>query len=136
MDAEASRLEINLQVDGDLSPFDMDAITAAVRRELLLLDVQSVDRVSSGPAPGGARGIDLAAIGALIVSLGETAPVLAQVVEAIRAWTARSPSRMVKLTLQGDTLEVGGMSESDQHRVIKEWMARHPRPSVRRAPTT
>lgn len=125
MTDDRSELEINLAVDEEVSPREMEELTAAMRRELLLLDVQSVDRVSGGPAPEGAKGIELAAIGALIVNLGQATPVLGQVVEAIRAWTARSPNRTVKLTLDGDTLEVGGISESQQHDVIRDWMARH-----------
>ncbi len=125
MTEDRNELEINLAVDEEVSPREMEELTAAMRRELLLLDVQSVDRVSGGPAPEGAKGIELAAIGALIVNLGQATPVLGQVVEAIRAWTARSPNRTVKLTLDGDTLEVGGISETQQHDVIRDWMARH-----------
>lgn len=125
MTEDRNELEINLEVDEDVSPLEMEELTAAVRRELLLLDVQSVDRVAGGPAPEGAKGIELAAIGALIVNLGQAAPVLGQVVAAIQAWAARSPNRTVKLTLDGDTLEVGGISESQQHDVIRDWMARH-----------
>jgi hypothetical protein len=125
MTLDRNELEINLEVDDDISPLDMEELTAAMRRELLLLDVQSVDRVSGGPAPEGAKGFELAAIGALIVNLGQAAPVLGQVVAALQAWAARSPNRTVKLSLDGDTLEVGGISESQQHDVIRDWMARH-----------
>jgi hypothetical protein len=129
--SEPGQLEIELQLGDDVSPLEVDQLTAAMRRELLQLDVEGVDRVSSGPPPAGAKGVELAAIGALIVSLGGVAtPILAQVVEAVRAWTARGPDRTVKLTLDGDILELGGMSEQDQHKVISDWMARHPRPAA------
>ena len=127
MTEDPSQLEVNLSVDDDVSPLELEELTAAVRRELLLLDVASVDRVSGGPAPDGAKGIELAAIGALIVNLGKATPVLGQVVEVIQAWAARAPNRTVKLTLDGDTLELNGVSERDQRQVIKDWMARHPR---------
>lgn len=136
MTDDLNKLEINLHVDDDISPLELEELTAAMRRELLQYDVDSVDRVSGGPAPEGSRGIDVAAIGALVVSLGKATPVLGQVVEVIRAWAARSPNRTVKLTLAGDTLEVGGMSESEQHQVIKDWMVRHARASASRGPAT
>ena len=85
----------------------------------------TVDRVSAGPVPEGARGLDLSALGALIVSVGQSAPVLGQVVNVIQAWAARSPKRSAKLTIGGDTLELGGLSERDQRLVIRDWMARH-----------
>ena len=128
MSDDPARLEVNFQVGGDVPPREMDELTMALRRELLQLDVDSVDRVSAGPVPEGAKGVDLAAIGALIVSLGSATPVLGQVVDVIRAWSARSPERTVSLTLGGDTLVLGGMSSDDQHLVIKDWMARHAPP--------
>ena len=136
MDEDLSQLEINLRVDEDVSPLEMEELTAAIRRELLLLDVQSVDRVSGGPAPEGAKGIELAALGALIVNVSRATPVLGQVIDVIQAWSARSPNRTVKLTLEGDTLELGGMSESQQRQVVKDWMARHAKPAARREPAT
>ena len=136
MGDDPNKLEINLHVDDDISPLELEELTAAMRRELLQFDVDSVDRVSAGPAPAGSRGIDVAAIGALVVSLGKATPVLGQVVEVIRAWAARSPQRTVKLTLAGDTLEVGGMSESEQHQVIRDWMLRHAKASAAREPAT
>lgn len=134
---DPTRLEINLNVGDDLSPLEMETLTAAMRRELLNLDVASVDRVSGGPAPDGSRGVELAAIGALLVNLGKATPVLGQVVEVIQAWAARAPNRTVKLTLGGDTLEVSGMSDDEQKRVVKDWMLRHARPAApHQAPTT
>jgi hypothetical protein len=125
MPEDLGQLEINLQVDEDLSPIEMEELTAALQRELLQLDVESVDRVSAGPAPDGSRGVDLAALGELIVQVGKAAPVLGQVVAVIEAWASRSPKRTVKLTIGGDTLELDGLSERDQRLVIRNWMARH-----------
>ena len=56
MDEDRAKVEINLQVDEDISPQDMDELTAALRRELLNLDVESVDRVSGGSGAGGLEG--------------------------------------------------------------------------------
>jgi hypothetical protein len=134
VDQSASRLEINLRVGDEVSPLELENLTAAVRRELLQLDVQSVERVSAGPAPEGAKGIELAALGALIVNMSKATPVLGQVIEVIQAWAARSPNRTVKLTLDGDSLDVGGMSESEQRQVVKDWMARHAKPPARPDP--
>jgi hypothetical protein len=130
MNEDLGPLEISLRVDDDISPLEMEELTAGMRRQLLQLDVKSVDRVSGGPAPNGAKGIELAALGALIVNLGKATPVLGQVIDVIQAWAARSPNRTVKVTIDGDILELGGMSERDQHLVIKDWMSRHPRASA------
>jgi hypothetical protein len=135
MTDDQGQLAINLEAGDDVSPYELEELTAAVRRELLQLDVESVDRVSSGPAPDGTRGLDVAAIGALLVSLSKATPVLGQVVDVIQAWAARSPNRTVKLTLDGDTLELNGMSEDEQRRVVRDWMARHAKPAPREPAT-
>lgn len=130
MPDDLGRLEINLQVDDDMSSLELEELTAAVQRELMQLDVTGVDRVSAGPAPDGSRGVDLAALGALIVQVGKATPVLGQVVDVIQAWAARSPKRTATLTIGGDTLELGGLSERDQQLVIRDWMTRHAPPTA------
>jgi hypothetical protein len=136
MDEDLGQVEINFSLGEDVSPLELDELTARLQRELSGLEVESVDRVSTGPAPDGARGIDLAAVGVLLVNLGKATPVLGQVVEVIQAWANRGPNRTVKLTIDGDTLEINGMSEKDQHVVIKDWMARHPKAAAARGPAT
>ena len=125
MPEDSGQLDISLEIDEDISALEYEELTEAVRRELLQLDVESVSRIPAGPVPDGARGLDLSALGALIVSVGQSAPVLGQVVEVIRAWAARSPKRSAKLTIGDDTLELSGLSERDQRLVIRDWMARH-----------
>ncbi len=92
------------------------------------MDIERVDRPSAGPAPADARGIDLAIVGQLIIELGKVGPILGQVVAVVQAWAARSPDRTAKLTIGGDSLELTGMTEADQHKIIGAWMARHPQP--------
>ena len=125
MPEDLGQLEINLKVDDDISSLEFDELTAALQRELLQLDVESVERVSAGPAPDGSRGADLAALGALIVQVGAAAPVLGHVVEAIRIWATRGSGRGATLTMNGDSLNLTGLSERDQRLVIREWMERH-----------
>jgi len=129
MSADSDRLVLEFDV-GDSSSRQLEEMTSAIRHQLLELDVASVERPPRGPAPDGTRGIDVGAIGSLIVELGKATPVLGLVVDLIRAWAARSPDRTVKLTIGGDTLEIAGLSELDQHIVIRDWMARHPRPTA------
>ncbi len=129
MDPDDNKLDISLDAGEGASAAELDELTAALRRELLRLDVDRVDRPSAGPAPADARGVDLAIIGQLIVEFGKAGPVLAQVIGVVQAWAARSPQRTAKLTIGDDTLELTGMSEADQHKVIGAWMARHPQPA-------
>ena len=108
----------------DADPAEIDEITAKLRRELLELDVESVERAPAGEAPEGSRGIALA-LGALVVKFA--APkLLAAVVAVIKGWASRhGGARSVKLTMNGDSLEVTAASSEEQDRLIEAWIDRH-----------
>jgi hypothetical protein len=53
------------------------------------------------------------------------APVLRTVADTIVGWLGRQQARSVKLTLDGDTLELTGVSSDEQERLIDLWVARH-----------
>jgi hypothetical protein len=78
----------------DADPAEIDALTRALRAEILQVDeVDRVEQASAGPAPEGAKGLDIAAIGALVVGVTPGVQAVVKVVEAVRNWLAgRSPS--------------------------------------------
>jgi hypothetical protein len=46
-------------------------------------------------------------------------------VAAIQGWLGRSQQRSVKFELDGDVLELTGVSSRDQQRLVDEWLRRH-----------
>lgn len=78
----------------DIDPAEIDALTMALREEILQVDeVDRVEQASEGPAPEGSKALDLAAIGALIVGITPGVQAVGKVVEVVRNWlSARSPS--------------------------------------------
>ena len=60
-----------------------------------------------------------------MVSLVNASGVLASVVETIQSWVVGRGPRSVKLELDGDVLEVGGISSRRQDQLIKVWLDRH-----------
>ena len=105
----------------------LDALTGRLRQELLRLDVDDVRRAAGGPAPDGARAVDAAAIGALVVSLGSTAVGLKEVVTVVRGWLSRGDGvkRTVKIQIDGDTLELSEVSAAEQDRLVALFVDRH-----------
>ena len=97
--------------------------TLQLRRELLDLDVDAVELQRAGEPPPGTRAVDLAALGALIVTIAQSA-LLPDVLAAVRAWVSRSQSRSIKLGLGGDVLELTGVSSAEQRRLADEWLRR------------
>jgi hypothetical protein len=98
--------------------------TAQLRRELLDLDVEAVELVRAGEPPPGTRAVDLAALGALVVTVAQS-QLLTHLVATVASWLARSPQRSIKLELGGDALELTGVSSKEQRRLTDEWLRRH-----------
>ncbi|MGZ5398741.1 MAG: effector-associated constant component EACC1 [Nocardioides sp.] len=78
----------------DADPEEIDALTRALRAEILEVDeVDRVEQATAGPAPDGSKGLDVAAIGALVVGVAPGIQAVAKVIEVVRGWLAnRSPS--------------------------------------------
>ena len=104
---------------------ELAELTQRLRDELLALDVDAVEPAAGGLAPEGAKAIELLAIGGLVVRFAMKATVLRSVVDATVGWLGRQQARSVKLTLNGDTLELTGVSSDEQRRLTDLWVARH-----------
>jgi hypothetical protein len=120
-----SRLELRVEVDlgADADTAEVDEQALLLRADLLELDVDSVERPSAGPAPEGARAVDAIELGTLLVEL--TTGMIVPVVHSIRAWVARRQTRSVKLTLDGDSIELSNASDSEQQQILEAFFARH-----------
>jgi hypothetical protein len=129
----SAQLSLHIAEDG-ADAERIDALTGHLRRELLQLDVEDVTAVPGGPAPDGARVVEVAAIGALLVSLGGAAGGLKEVVTVVRGWLSRGDKvrRTVKIEIGGDTLELSEASLADQDRLIEIFVRQHAGTEARR----
>ena len=121
MAAESLNLRVELEAD-DAGEEERDELARALRDELLQLDVEAVDRPESA-APEGTRGAGAIELGTLLVTVGQSA--LGLVTSTIARWVQRRGGRSVTLELDGDRIELGGVSEEDQRRLIETFVARH-----------
>jgi hypothetical protein len=120
--------ELHLQIAEEGADAERLAVLAGyLRAELLQLDVEDVSTPQAGEAPPGARVVGAAAIGALLVTLGQSAEGLRSVVSVIGEWLRRGQGtrRTVRLELDGDALELGQASAADQARLIELFVSRH-----------
>jgi hypothetical protein len=118
------RLGIHVAVGPDADREELGEAALQLRRELLDLDVEAVEWPSAGQPPPGTRGVELAALGALLVTIVQS-ELLGPVVAAMRAWLAGSSRRSIKLEIGGDVLELTGVSSTEQRRLTDEWLRRH-----------
>ncbi len=128
MTEEHSELVIKLLAESDTDDQELAELAFRLQAELLDLDVEAVEPTTAGQAPADAKGIDLLAIGALIVRFALRPDVLRSVVSSVRSWADRQRVYGVKLTLDGDSLEITGPHSAAQERAVDLWIARHASP--------
>jgi hypothetical protein len=124
MEERPTTLGIRVVVGPDVDAEEVAEATLQLRRELLDLDVDAVELPRAGDAPPGSKAVELAALGALLVTVARS-QLLGSVVAAVRSWVAGSPQRSIKLELGGDVLELTGVSSAEQRRLTDEWLRRH-----------
>ena len=104
----------------------LEELALLLRQELLMLDVRSVESYQAGPAPEGSKGGLAAVAGLLSVSLAPGLQALGSVVVVIREWIRRSASgRTVKLTIDGDVIELTGATGEVQQQLVDAFVRRH-----------
>jgi len=124
MEQRPATLGIQVDVGSDADAEEVAEATLQLRRELLDLDVEAVELPRAGEPPPGTRAVELAALGALAITFSQS-QMLSPVVAAIRSWLAGSQQRSIKLELDGDALELTGLSSKEQRRLVDEWLGRH-----------
>jgi hypothetical protein len=123
--AGETSLEVQLELDPEADAEELDELTGRLRRQLLELDVDSVERAKGLPPPLGARAVDSTTLGTLVVTLASTPALLQAVVSTVREWLSRARCRSVKVKLGDSELELTGVSSEQQERLISDWIAHH-----------
>jgi hypothetical protein len=117
--------ELHLEVSAQGADAErLDELTRQLRDELLELDVVSVSVPVLGPPPPGAKALDIAAIGALLVTLKGSVELVEKVVATIRAWLGRGASepRQVVLTVGEHSIELAAATEQQQQSLVDEFL--------------
>jgi hypothetical protein len=125
MTERIARLGLCIDAGTEADAAELDELAVQLREQLLELDIEGADRATVGQAPPGARAGDILLAGALIVMLVQSSGLLSALVETVQSWLSRSNGRSVKLEIDGDVLEVTGITRTDQRELIKAWIDRH-----------
>lgn len=104
--------------DSEADDAELEQLALALREEILQLDeVSAVEHPSAGPAPEGVKAVELAAIGALLVSVAPQAA--SKVFQLVRAWLAGRPAPPpLKITVGGNTIEL--VPDDEQQEALVE----------------
>lgn len=98
-----------------------DALTRALRSELLSSEVDSVVPAPELTPPGAKSGLGQS-VGVLLVSGTFTAAALSSITQIVKAWLDRAKARAVTIERGGHKLTLAGASHRDQRAVVEEWI--------------
>jgi hypothetical protein len=104
-DAEETA-ELADRLRGELEAHELDAETVAA------------------PAPVGSKGLGVD-IGSLLVVLSASGGVLTSLIGTLQAWLLRQSGSKLLLEIDGDRIELTGVSDVEQRRALDAWLARH-----------
>lgn len=119
-------LELKLKFDAepDADEEDLERSTRQLREELKELDVEGVDFASAGEAPAKAKAGDPVTWGTLLLTLAVSGGVITTVINVLQSWLTRQERRSVSLEIDGDKLDIKGISSEEQRRLVNEWLKR------------
>jgi hypothetical protein len=108
----------------------LDELTRRLRNELRELENLDDERTRTSGSPDGARGMDAATLGSLLVTLAQP-QALQALVSTLRAWLGRTPdpARRVRVELDGDVLELSAATADQQDQLVSAFLARHGTPA-------
>jgi Effector Associated Constant Component 1 len=115
-------LSIQISEGPEAEDAEVDTSAGRLRRELLELDVDAVERPPASAEPGAKGGGGLTDV--LIVTLSNSTALVAML-GVLKDWLKRRQSRTVKITIGEDSLELGQASPADQEKLIASWLDRH-----------
>jgi hypothetical protein len=125
MTERVARLGLCIETGSEADAEELAELAVDLREQLLELDIERADRVAAGQAPPGTRAGEIFVAGALTVMLAMSQKLLTALTETVQSWVSRSGGRSVKLELDGDVLEVTGITRRDQRELIQVWIDRH-----------
>ncbi len=125
MTERVARLGLCIVAGSEADAEELAELTVHLREQLLELDIESADPATVGQAPPGTRAGEIVVAGALTVMLARSSGLLTKLIETVQSWVSLSGGRSVKLELDGDVLEVTGITRADQRELIQVWIDRH-----------
>ena len=130
MPEKTKQVILNIDEGQEDDPEEIERFTQQLREELTELDVEAVDLVRAGETPAKAKVGDPITWGTLLLTLAASGGVITTVINVLQSWLTRQERRSISLEIDGDKLEIKGISSKEQQRLINEWRSRHAKGEV------
>jgi Effector Associated Constant Component 1 len=124
-DGDPRNLLIELRLVPDADSEEAERFGRQLRSELAQLDVEAVSPMVSADVVQGAKGAGVD-WGSLLVTLSAAGGVVTSVIAVVQDWLARhNAAQSIKVTIDGDTIELGRASVHERDELISAWVHRH-----------
>ena len=119
-------LTVVLEPDPSTDAEDRERLGRQLRDELRELDVDEVSSAAGAPAPDGAKSGAAASLTEWLVTLSSGGGVFVTVIATIKDWLSRRDgAHTVRVTINGDTLELSRATPVERAELIETFVRRH-----------
>lgn len=125
--SDFAQIKVQLLPTEDASAEELSNEAVRLRRELLELQVNDVQLDRETEAPLGTKAADAANLGHLLVTAIPSSSVLGAIVAITVNRLKTRTNRSARLELDGDVLELKGLGEEEQRKLVEQWLQRQER---------
>ncbi len=119
------QLKLTIDPSAQTDDEELDRLARQLCQEILELDVEDAVPLKEGQAPVGSKSGGAITLGALLITTLASSGAIPPLFDLLKTWLTRHGQRSVTLEIDGDKLEVKGVSAQEQKQLIDEWMSRH-----------
>jgi hypothetical protein len=125
MAGHAIHLLLSLEAGPGTDDEELAELTRQLRTEFMEVDVESIDFASIDEAPVGSKSGPPVDWGTLLLTLAASGGVLTTIINVIQSWLTRHDRHRLSIEINGDRLELTGISTDEQQQLIDAWLSRH-----------
>lgn len=119
------QLVLSIKADPETDAEELEELTRQLREEIMELDVESADFAGVEEVPAGAKVVEPISLGTVLVTLLATGGVITTLINAIQAWLTRHERQSITIEIDGDKLEITGISDGEKQQLVNAWIHRH-----------
>ncbi len=119
-------LQLTLKPEAEADAEEIERLGRQLRSELAALDVDHIVPLTMAEPPQGAKAGEVASLLEWLVTMSGSGGVLVTVVATLQDWLGRrGAAHKVKLTIDGDSLELDGATPTERSELIEMFIRRH-----------
>lgn len=122
---EAIEIQITIAPDVGETDAELMRLARSLQKEVQNLNVDQITLARNAQSAVGSKNLDAISWGTLLVTFVTSQGVAVALIGLLQHWLSRQERRTITLEINGDKLEITGVSSETQQKLIDEWLQRH-----------